>query len=94
MFEMVSPYNRVVIEYPEPKLYYLGCRDLDSHLEESYVEFNPFENGSTGFAVFVLRRFVCEKTFVLKKETYVIIDNMIILFIVSWFVYWCWQFVF
>ena len=45
MFEMVSPYNRVVIEYSEPKLYYLGCRDLDSHLEESYVEFNPFENG-------------------------------------------------
>ena len=52
------------------------------------------EKVSTGFAVFVLRRFVCEKTFVLKKETYVIIDNMIILFIVSWFEYWCRQFVF
>ena len=45
MFEMVSPYNRVVIEYSDPKLYYLGCRDLDSHLEESYTKFNPFENG-------------------------------------------------
>ena len=45
MFEMVSPYNRVVIEYPEPKLYYLGCRNLDLHFEESYIKFNPFENG-------------------------------------------------
>ena len=44
MFEMVSPYNRVVIEYNEPKLYYLGCRNLDLHFEESYVEFNPFKN--------------------------------------------------
>lgn len=44
MFEMVSPYNRVVIEYNEPKLYYLGCRNLDLHFEESYTEFNPFEN--------------------------------------------------
>ena len=44
MFEMVSPYNRVVIEYNEPKLYYLGCRNLDLHFEESYVKFTPFEN--------------------------------------------------
>ena len=35
MFEMVSPYNRVVIEYTEPKLYYLGLRDMVSDLEYS-----------------------------------------------------------
>ena len=38
MFEMVSPYNRVVIEYKEPKLYYLGCRYLVTDQEYSPEE--------------------------------------------------------
>lgn len=28
MFELVSPYNRVVIPYEQIKLYFLGCRDM------------------------------------------------------------------
>ena len=27
MFELVSPYNKVVIDYPEPKIYHIGTRD-------------------------------------------------------------------
>lgn len=31
MFELVSPYNQVVLEYDEPKLYYLGTRLLGNN---------------------------------------------------------------
>lgn len=33
MFELVSPYNRVVIPYKEIKLYFLGIRDMNDGLE-------------------------------------------------------------
>jgi len=33
MFEMVSPYNRVVIEYNEPRIYFLGVRDNETNEE-------------------------------------------------------------
>lgn len=36
MFELVSPYNRVVIPYKETKLYFLGMRDM-----EDGKEWNP-----------------------------------------------------
>lgn len=36
MFELVSPYNRVVIPYEETKLYFLGMRDM-----EDGKEWNP-----------------------------------------------------
>ena len=36
MFEMVSPYNRIVIDYAEPKLYFLGSRD-----NNTLQEYNP-----------------------------------------------------
>ena len=36
MFELVSPYNRVVIPYEETKLYFLGIRDM-----EDGKEWNP-----------------------------------------------------
>lgn len=47
MFEMVSPYNRVVIEYTKPDLYYLGCRDMETQEEHSFEEdyYNPYVNG-------------------------------------------------
>ena len=38
MFEMVSPYNRVVIDYSEPKLYFLGSRD-----NNTLQEYNPYQ---------------------------------------------------
>ena len=44
MFEMVSPYNRVVIEYNEPKLYYLGLRSMVSDNEHSVEELNYFKD--------------------------------------------------
>ena len=44
MFEMVSPYNRVVIEYTEPRLYYLGLRSVVSGKEHSPDELNYFGN--------------------------------------------------
>jgi len=45
MFEMISPYNKVVIDYKEHKLYYLGRRNLDIDCEFSFIGDNPFENG-------------------------------------------------
>lgn len=39
MFELVSPYNRVVIPYEETKLYFLGVRSMYS----SGVEYDPKE---------------------------------------------------
>lgn len=44
MFEMVSPYNRVVIEYTESKLYYLGLRSMISDKEHSVEELNYFKD--------------------------------------------------
>ena len=40
MFEMVSPYNRIVIDYAEPKLYFLGSRD-----NNTLQEYNPSQEG-------------------------------------------------
>lgn len=44
MFEMVSPYNRVVIEYNEPKLYYLGLRSMVTDNEHSIEELDYFKD--------------------------------------------------
>ena len=38
MFELVSPYNRVVIPYDETKLYFLGIRDMDDGEERNTEE--------------------------------------------------------
>ena len=40
MFEMVSPYNRIVIDYNEPKLYFLGSRD-----NNTLQEYTPYQEG-------------------------------------------------
>lgn len=40
MFEMVSPYNRIVIDYAEPKLYFLGSRD-----NNTLQEYTPYQEG-------------------------------------------------
>lgn len=48
-FELVSPYNKVVIDYPEAKVYLLSVRDMDS-LEElglNAVEMLADANGLT-----------------------------------------------
>ena len=48
-FELVSPYNKVVIDYPETKVYLLSVRDMDS-LEElglDVVEMLADANGLT-----------------------------------------------
>lgn len=34
MFELVSPYNRIVVEYPETTLYFLGARNMETLQEE------------------------------------------------------------
>lgn len=44
MFELVSPYNRVVIPYEEIKLYFLGIRDM-----EDGEEWNPEESDVSMF---------------------------------------------
>lgn len=44
MFELVSPYNRVVIPYDETKLYFLGIRDMDDG-----EEWNPEESDLSMF---------------------------------------------
>ena len=44
MFELVSPYNRVVIPYEEIKLYFLGIRDMDDG-----EEWNPEESDLSMF---------------------------------------------
>ena len=33
MFELVSPYNKIVIDYPEPKIYHIGTRDNKTYKE-------------------------------------------------------------
>lgn len=37
MFELTSPFNRVVVQWHETKLTFLGCRDNVTFQEESYV---------------------------------------------------------
>ena len=44
MFELVSPYNRVVIPYEETKLYFLGMRDM-----EDGDEWNPEDSDVSYF---------------------------------------------
>lgn len=40
IFEYVSPYNRVVIDYQEPELYYIGRRNMETGEEEFIPESN------------------------------------------------------
>lgn len=42
IFELVSPYNRVVIPYSEPSLYYLGMRENETFQEVRFCVYNPF----------------------------------------------------
>lgn len=49
-FELVSPYNKVVIDYPETKVYLLSVRDMDS-LEELYFDAVEMIADANGIAV-------------------------------------------
>lgn len=49
-FELVSPYNKVVIDYPETKVYLLSVRDMDS-LEELYLDAVEMLADANGIAV-------------------------------------------
>ena len=49
-FELVSPYNKVVIDYPETKVYLLSVRDMDS-LEELYLDAVEMIADANGIAV-------------------------------------------
>lgn len=51
MFELVSPYNRVVIPYEETKLYFLGMRDM-----EDGGEWNP-EDSDMSYAFEMPKRY-------------------------------------
>ena len=51
MFELVSPYNRVVIPYEETKLYFLGMRDM-----EDGREWNP-EDSDMSYAFEMPKRY-------------------------------------
>lgn len=43
-FELVSPYNKVVIDYPEPKVYILSIRNLDTFKEVDDLDMRDFSN--------------------------------------------------
>lgn len=49
-FELVSPYNKVVIDYPETKVYLLSVRDMDS-LEELGLDAVEILADANGLAV-------------------------------------------
>lgn len=49
-FELVSPYNKVVIDYPETKVYLLSVRDMDS-LEELDLDAVEMIADANGIAV-------------------------------------------
>lgn len=51
MFELVSPYNRVVIPYEETKLYFLGMRDM-----EDGREWNP-EDSDMSYSFEIPKRY-------------------------------------
>lgn len=38
MFELTSPYNKVVVSWPEPKLWFIGCRDNKTLKEIRYSD--------------------------------------------------------
>ena len=50
MFELVGPYNRVVVPYEEPALYFLGARD--KHIGEEYYSCNDLLVQSSGLIKF------------------------------------------
>lgn len=43
-FELVSPYNKVVIDYPETKVYILSIRNLDTFKEVDDLDMRDFSN--------------------------------------------------
>ena len=43
-FELVSPYNKIVIDYPETKVYILSIRNLDTFKEVDDLDMRDFSN--------------------------------------------------
>lgn len=79
MFEMISPYNRVVIDYKEHKLYYLGCRSMVSDKEHAPFELNIFKDEFPSPKIYNLHTLKevqeAAKALPWDEEGYVVCDN-------------------
>lgn len=79
MFEMISPYNRVVIDYKEHKLYYLGCRNMVSDKEHTPFELNIFKGEFPSPKIYNLHTLKevqeAAKALPWDEEGYVVCDN-------------------
>ena len=87
-FEMLRLMSQLSKLFSESEVPYLDYR-LAENLFCKYYEAANDARSCTAYDARLKHLGIGIKTFVLKKETYVIIDNMIILFIISRFVYRC-----
>lgn len=78
MFELTSPFNRVVVQWHETKLTFLGCRDNVTLQEESYVG-HPLSKVFDAPKVFPLRSLeecvAAAKELGKDEEGYVVCDK-------------------
>ena len=78
MFELVSPFTRVVIPYPETELYFLGCRDnvtLQETLPFDHPLFKLFKTPKV-FPLKTLDDCISSvKDFPWNEEGYVVVDS-------------------
>ena len=70
-FELVSPYNKIVIDYPQTKVYLLSMRKMDT-LEEIPVEVANSFAKINGFSVPQLYKLRCAR----EEEFCKIVENM------------------
>lgn len=78
MFELVSPYNKVVIRYPEPKIYFIGVRNNETYQETAYWEHPLRYNFPTPFVFPIQTLEKCLKMvdmMTADKEGFVVMDT-------------------
>ena len=78
MFELVSPYNRVVIQYESAKLYFLGYRDMvsDKEYPPETSDINKFFDIPKRFELHTLKDVVdSANQLPWDEEGYVVCDN-------------------
>lgn len=73
MFELVSPYNKVVVDYPETKIYHIGTRD-NRTLEEVDMDIGVEKPKEYDLKTEAQVRFAAQKL-PFNEEGYVVVDK-------------------
>ena len=74
MFELVSPYNKVIVPYEETDIYWLGMRNNDTLKEYSFQDISGFDNDELG-GLKMPKWFACNNINEVKEKVNLLSDK-------------------